>query len=186
MCKELKRLKLLSKCNHINKTDRDALLWVLQKVSPDEVDPEKGFDGWDFSSWPCVPSEKIFNELIKSRKAKKGVIMTQAYINSAGIHLHELVKGNLTVNDCLSVAALHGWQGFKAKWVANEVEQQRSEVASDEIKTPEQCIQLITQGYIKNIRDVPKHIRMLIETQYRIGNYSPDKMYALERIGLVI
>ena len=32
MCKELKRLQSLSECAHLNKTDRDAIKWVLDQV----------------------------------------------------------------------------------------------------------------------------------------------------------
>ncbi len=32
MCSEIKRLKLLSECQHLNKTDRDAIKWALESL----------------------------------------------------------------------------------------------------------------------------------------------------------
>ena len=36
MCKQLKRLILLADCPHLNKTDRDALQWAIQNISPEQ------------------------------------------------------------------------------------------------------------------------------------------------------
>lgn len=185
MCKELKRLILLADCPHLNKTDRDSIQWAIQNLSPEKPETEVSFGGWDFSKWPSVPDKKLFEELIKSRKAKRGVIMTQTYIDKVGPHLHTLSKTGLTVNESLAPAVVGGWTGFNPEHVLNEI---GSKEQSQEFKmeTPAQCVQLVTQGNVKRFMDIPKHIRAIIETQYRIGNYSPDKMYALEQIGLVI
>ncbi len=185
MCKELKRLILLADCSHLNKTDRDALQWAIQNLAPEQAETETSFGGWDFQSWPSVPDKRVFEDLIKSRKAKKGVIMTQAYIDSAGPHLLELSNNGVTVNDALKVATIGGWQGFKANWVFNEIgEQEQSQPT--EAKTPSDAIKMINNGSITSIKDVPKPIRLLIETQYRIGNYKPETMGNLERIGLIL
>lgn len=185
MCKEIKRLILLADCPHLNKTDRDALQWAIQNLSPEQAETETSFGGWDFQDWPSVPDKKIFEELIKSRKAKKKVIMTQAYIDDAAKHLIELMKSNITVNQAVKVAAKHGWQGFRYKWVLNEMDEQE-EAQVVEVKTPSDAIKAINRGQIKSIKDVPKPIRLLIETQYRIGNLKPETMTNLERIGLVL
>lgn len=36
MCSEIKRLKELSECKHINSTDRKAIKWALERLSPEE------------------------------------------------------------------------------------------------------------------------------------------------------
>lgn len=186
MCKELKRLILLADCPHLNKTDRDSIQWAIQNLSPEQAETETSFGGWDFSLWPSVPDKKAFEELVKSRKAKKKVIMTQAYIDGAAQHLNDLViNHNITVNQALSVAAMYGWQGFKASWIVNELGKQE-EAQAVEIKTPNDAIKMINNGQINSIKDVPRPIRLLIETQYRIGNLKPATMNNLERIGLVL
>jgi hypothetical protein len=186
MCKELKRLILLADCPHLNKTDRDSIQWAIQNLSPEQAETETSFGGWDFSLWPSVPDKKAFDELIKSRKAKKKVIMTQAYIDGAAQHLHELVTNhNITVNQALSVATTNGWQGFKASWIVNEIGKQE-EVQPMEIKTPNDAIKMVNSGQITCIKAIPRPVRLLIETQYRIGNLKPTTMTNLERIGLVL
>jgi len=185
MCKELKRLMLLADCTHLSKTSRDAVTWAIQNLSPEQAETETSFGGWDFQSWPSVPDKRVFEDLIKARKAKKKVIMTQAYIDSAGSHLHELVNNDITVNQALNVATIGGWQSFKASWVINEIGKQE-QAGSIEIKTPSDAIRAVNEGSINRFMDIPKPIRMLIETQYRIGNLKPETMSNLERIGLTI
>lgn len=185
MCKELKRLILLADCPHLNKTDRDSIQWAIQNLSPEQAETETGFGGWDFQSWPVVPDKKIFNDLIKARKAKKKVIMTQAYVDSAGSHLLELSNNGVTVNDALKVATLHGWQGFKSNWVMNEIGS-KEQSQPVELKTPSDAIKMVNNGSITSIKDIPNPIRLLIETQYRIGNFKPETMSNLEKIGLIL
>jgi len=127
MCKELKRLTELSQCKHLNKTDKDAITWAIYQIKPPEVAPDKGFDGFDFSLWPYVPDKKLFNDLIAARKAKHKVIMNQAYINSAAPHMQQLTSTGIPIGKALEVATIGGWQGFKASWVINEVNEQISQ-----------------------------------------------------------
>jgi hypothetical protein len=186
MSKELKRLISLAECKHLSKTDRDALLWAVQNLSPEEAPTETSFDGWDFSQWPSVPDKALFCELIKSRKAKKKVIMTQSYINSAAPHLHELSKAGVTVNQALSVASSFGWQGFRASWVTNELQSEQVDLNNLNGKAPNEIMTLIKSGQITNFNDVPRSVREMIITQYRIGKLKPETMTLLESIGLVI
>ena len=92
MCKQIKRLVMLADCPHLNKTDRDALQWAIQNLSPEQAETETSFGGWDFQAWPSVPDKRVFEDLIKSRKAKNKVIMLQAYIDGAAPHLRELTS----------------------------------------------------------------------------------------------
>lgn len=183
--KELKRLTELSECKHLNKTDRDAIIWAIYQIEPPEVNPETGFNGFDFSAWPSVPDKKIFTDLIAARKAKKKVIMNQSYINSAASHLHELGKEGITVNEALSVACVHGWQGFKASWILKEID---SNVAIDESepKTPKEYLALVKSGRISHVSQIPSEHRKMIETQFRIGNLKPATMEALTKIGMAL
>lgn len=184
MCKEIKRIRDLSQCKHLSKTDRDCLAWALQKLSPDEVSPDVGFDGFDFSQWPNIPSKKVFDNLVKARKTKHRLIMTQSYIDTATPHMHELNAASISVDQALKIATNSGWSSIKANWVINVVDKQPE--VTKEIKTPHEFIALVMKKQITNINQAPKHVRLLIETQYRIGNYNSNVCTALEKIGLVL
>ena len=106
MCKELKRLKQLEKCQHLNKTDRDALSWAIQQLAPDEVEPEKGFNGFDFSGWPCLPSPHLWDQVVKARKAKKKVITNQALVDSVASVMHQAVENGYKVDQVVQVFGL--------------------------------------------------------------------------------
>lgn len=186
MCKELKRLILLADCPHLNKTDRDAVQWAIQNLSPEQAETETSFGGWDFQSWPSVPDKKVFEELRKSRRqAKGGKIMTQAYIDTVAPHLHELSLAGVTVNEALRPATVGGWTSFQANWVLKEIA--KTEVANKvEIKSIQDVMPAIRSGYITRFLDINREFRKMIETSYRIGKYNPETMKLLESIGLVI
>ncbi len=160
-------------------------MWAIYQISPPEVNPETGFDGFEFVSWPSVPDKKVFNDLTKARKAKKRVIMTQAYIDSAGPHLHELAKHNLTVNEALKVATIYGWVGFKANWILKEIEADTA-IAESEPKTPKDYVELVKSGAITAISQIPNQHRKMIETQFRLGKYKPETMEKLTRVGFAL
>jgi len=185
MCKQLKRLILLADCPHLNKTDRDALQWAIQNLSPEQAETETSFDGWDFQAWPSVPDKRVFNDLIKARKAKNKVIMLQAYIDNAAPHLHELSLAGVTVNDSLMPAIIGGWTSFKASWVLTEIA--KAEVASKvEINGIEGVLPAIKSGQLTNISQLKTEYIKMIESDYRFGKYKPETMALLEGIGFVI
>lgn len=187
MCKELKRLMLLADCPHLNKTDRDSIHWAIQNLSPEQAETETSFGGWDFQAWPSVPDKRVFEDLIKARKAKNKVIMLQAYIDNASQHLHELANAGVTVNEALKPATIGGWTSFKASWVLNEIAKNATEQNTPaEIHSLNDVIPMIKNGHITSIQQVPKEFRKLIETSYRIGKFKPETMLLLENIGLVI
>jgi hypothetical protein len=185
MCKELKVLIDLSNDMHLSKRVRDSLLWAIQNLSPEQAETETSFGGWDFQSWPSIPDKKIFEELIKSRRAKKGVIMTNSYIEDAAVHLHELVKGNVTVNQAIKIAAKHGWVGFKAKWITNDIGQQE-QIQDAKPTNPADALRMINDGQIKDFNKLDRNVKAFIESQYRFGNYNDEIKSNLERIGLVL
>lgn len=185
MCKELKRLALLSECPHLNKTDRDAVIWAIQNLSPEQPDTPTSFGGWDFQSWPSVPDKRIFEELKKARKAKKGVIMTQAYIDGAGPHLHTLSTSGVTVNEALKPAIVGGWTSFQSNWVVNALKQ--AEVDNEIVITSfVQALQMVKSGQVTHVKQIPREHLKMIETQFRIGSYDPATMEKLTNIGMVI
>ncbi|MCJ8293378.1 MAG: hypothetical protein MJK15_03145 [Colwellia sp.] len=183
--KELKRLTELSNCKHLNKTDRDCITWAIFQIQPPEVDPETGFNGFEFSSWPSVPDKKIFAELTKARKAKKKVIMTQSYIDLAAPHLHELSNNNVTVNEALTVAAVHGWQGLRANWVLNELKANEA-VKEEAPKTINDYMKLIMDDKITSVSQIEKNNRKMIETHLRIGKFSVQTEQKLYKIGFAL
>lgn len=185
MCKELKRLTDLSQCMQLSKTARDACTWAIYQIEPPEVSPDKGFDGFDFTSWPVIPDKKVFTELVKARKAKKKVIMNQAYIELAGPHLHELVKSNVTVNEALKIATIGGWQGFKANWILNEIKA-NDIVDKTEHATSKDYVELVKSGVITAVNQIPAEYRMTIETHLKLGSYKPETLDKLSRIGFAI
>jgi len=183
MCKEIKRLTQLSECMHLSKTDRDCITWAVQQISPPIVEPEKGFDGFDFSSWPNMPDQTIFAELIKSRKEKHKIIMTQSYIESAAEHMHKLNQGGVAVDKAVQVAGSKGWQGFKASWVLNELESDADPVGDEEITT-RNVMGRIKRGNITHISQIPSPVRSELESQIRIGGIKKEAaLQALNAIG---
>jgi hypothetical protein len=173
----------MSKCTHLSKTDRDACTWAIQQIEPPIVAPEKGFDGFDFSSWPNMPDQTLFAELIKSRKEKHKIIMTQSYIESAAQHMHKLNHGGVAVDRAVQVASSKGWQGFKASWVLNELESDEEQVGDEEITT-HNVMSKIKRGNITHISQIPSPVRSELETQMRIGGIKKEAaLLALNKIG---
>ena len=106
MCKEIKRLTALSECQHLNKTDRDAIIFILRETGNIKVEAENGFDGFDFSSWPNLPNKNIIRDWVKTRKSKGKSIITQTFIESCAKQLIVLVLV-LHVAGCIFSLALN-------------------------------------------------------------------------------
>lgn len=70
----------------------------------------------DYSSWPNMPSEQIFNDWKATRKAKRAQI-NQTVINAFGKSLTEAAKLGFTVDQCLTECITRNWQGFQAEWL---------------------------------------------------------------------
>jgi len=184
MCKEIKRLTQLSKCTHLSKTDRDAVTWAIQQIAPPEVEPEKGFDGFDFSKWPEIPDQELFTVYVKARKGKHGLIMTQAWINERVPHMQTLAQSNVSVNRAIQIATSNGWQGLKASWVLKEIKEDMETTGDDEEITTRNVMGKIKRGNITHISQIPSPVRSELETQIRIGGIKKEAaLQALNAIG---
>lgn len=191
MCKEIKRLTLLSECTHLNKTDRDAITFILRETGNITVEPDKGFDGFDFSSWPEIPNKNMIRDWVRTRKSKGKSIITQTFIDSCAIHLQNLNKAQISVDMAISFAASDGWQGFQANWVLKEIEKNTSSVkaedkSNDLPKSTAGWVGLIVKKQVTHRSQIPEEHRLMIDTAYRIGKYEPSVMEALERIGFAV
>jgi hypothetical protein len=186
MCKEIKRLTLLSKCTHLSKTDRDAVTWAIQQIEPPTVEPDKGFDGFDFSSWPEIPDQALFTDYVKARKSKHGLIMTQAWIKQAAPHMQTLAQGNVSVRFAIEMAASKGWQGLKSNWVLKEI-QEDAEPADEEEITNQNVMKKVRAGNITHISQIPKAIRSDLESAVRFNRIkNQDNLQALYNIGFAL
>jgi len=177
MCKEIKRLTLLSKCTHLSKTDRDAVTWAIQQIAPPIVEPEKGFDGFDFSSWPELPKKSVFDEYDKVRKKKHSTIMTQAWINTVSHHLIQLAGANISVNQALEVATASGWRVIKFDWVKNQL-QGDSETGGDDEITNQNIKDKIKSGNVTHITQIPKDVKDDLVSALRFDRIKNEKFRA--------
>jgi len=183
MHKEIKRLTQLSKCTHLSKTDRDAITWAIQLIEPPVVEPDKGFDGFDFSSWPAIPNQVLFTELIQSRKAKTGCIMNQPWINRAAAHMQTLNDNAITVNQACEVHASNGWQGFDAAWIMNEI---HSSLNKGQEITINNVMSKIQKGLITSVSQIPNVVAEELERQVKIGGIKKEPaLAALEKTGFI-
>jgi hypothetical protein len=172
----------MSECVHLNKTDRDAVTWAVQNLSPEKPETETSFGGWDFSEWPTVPDRRIFEDLIKSRRAKRGCIMTQTYIDTIAPHLHTLSKNGLTVNESLAPAVVGGWTGFNPEHVMTEISKQEQD-QSIGINTEAEVLNLLKQHQLTSIDQIPSSIKKEMKDKYLYRHYGPQTMIQLKNIG---
>jgi len=182
MCKEIKRLTLLSKCTHLSKTDRDCITWAIQQIAPPEVEPEKGFGGFDFSSWPEIPDQALFTEYVKARKSKHGLIMTQAWVNERVPYMQTLAQNNVSVNRAIQMAASKGWQGLKAAWVLKEIKEDMEPTGEDEI-TNQNIKAKIKSGNVTHITQIPKDVKDDLVSALRFDRIKNEK-YRLALINI--
>lgn len=73
---------------------------------------------FDFSSFPVMPSDQVWGDYVKHRKAKRAPI-TQTVVNILGQELTKAVNAGWTVDQALGEAMAAGWQGLKFEWLAN-------------------------------------------------------------------
>lgn len=73
----------------------------------------------DYSVWPQQPSEQIFNDWIKMRRAKRASL-SQTVLDSFGEEFKKAIAQGFTVDDCLKIAITSSWTGFKFDWVLNQ------------------------------------------------------------------
>lgn len=187
MCKEIKRLTELSQCPHLNKTDRDAITYLLRETGNIVVEVSKGFDGFNFSSWPDMPSKTLIKDWVSTRKSKGKTVITQTFIDSCAQSLHSLKKQGVTVDESITYASNGGWQGFREKWVLDEKEKEKSTNDLDfESNTPASWVKRVDLKQVTSRSQIPKEVRLMIDTYYRLGKYKPETMAALTNIGFAV
>jgi hypothetical protein len=178
MCKEIKRLTLLSKCTHLSKTDRDSITWAIQQIEPPAVAPDKGFDGFDFSSWPELPRKSVFDEYDKVRNKKHSTLMTQAWINTVAQHLIQLAGISISVNQALEVATASGWRVIKFDWVKNQLQGDLESSVDDDVITNQNIKDKIKSGNVTHITQIPKDVRDDLDSALRFDRIKNEKYRA--------
>lgn len=73
---------------------------------------------FDMSGFPEQPSEQVWTDYLKHRKAKRAPI-SQTVINTLAKELSMAVAAGWSVDDALAEAMAAGWQGLKASWLIN-------------------------------------------------------------------
>lgn len=86
------------------------------KKNKNDENKDIGAGALDYSVWPALPSDQVFDDWLKMRKRKKANV-TQTVINKFAKQL-EIAQGRgLSVDDCLSECIVRNWTGFQADWV---------------------------------------------------------------------
>lgn len=70
----------------------------------------------DFSEWPSQPSDEVWADYVKHRKAKKAPL-TQTAVNGIGREARKAWAMGYSVDDFLTECMQRGWQGGKADWL---------------------------------------------------------------------
>lgn len=79
--------------------------------------------GFDFASWPTIPSGQVLRDWKKTRQAKQAPL-TQTAIDRLATEMHSAVTHGYSVDDCLGLCCEKGWRGFKLEWLLNHENQQ--------------------------------------------------------------
>jgi hypothetical protein len=72
----------------------------------------------DFSPWPALPSEQLFNDWLAVRKQKKAKL-TQTAINRLAPHLVKAVDAGCSVDEVFELCVTRCWIGFEFDWLVN-------------------------------------------------------------------
>jgi len=70
----------------------------------------------DFSEWPSQPSDEVWADYVKHRKAKKAPL-TQTAVNGIGREAKKAWLIGYSVDAFLTECMQRGWQGGKAEWL---------------------------------------------------------------------
>ncbi len=73
----------------------------------------------DFSAWPAEPSEAVWADYVKHRKAKRAPL-TQTVVNAMGREATKASTMGYSVDAFLTECMHRGWQGGKAEWLKND------------------------------------------------------------------
>lgn len=73
----------------------------------------------DFTLWPSMPNDQIFNDWMDMRKRLKAPV-SQTVVNTIGKQLAIATDKGFTVDDCISECVTRNWKGFKAEWITRD------------------------------------------------------------------
>lgn len=74
--------------------------------------------GFDFGSWPELPSAQVLKDWLAYRKSLKAQV-NQTVINRLAKQLALAAAAGWSVDDCLSECMSRGWRGFDYGWLSN-------------------------------------------------------------------
>ena len=98
---------------------------TITKERTNKINKKSLLETLDFSTWPALPSNQIFDDWIAMRKSKKASV-SQTVINNFGKQFQIAFEHGLSVDDCLSECITRNWQGFKYSWIVNANQAQYS------------------------------------------------------------
>lgn len=98
---------------------------TITKEITKKINKKSLLETLDFSTWPALPSNQIFDDWIAMRKTKKASV-SQTVINNFGKQFQLAFEHGLSVDECLSECITRNWQGFKYSWIANANQTQYS------------------------------------------------------------
>ncbi len=101
---------------------------TITKERTKKINKKSLLETLDFSTWPALPNQQIFDDWVAMRKAKKASI-SQTVINNFGKQFQIAFQNGLSVDECLSECITRNWQGFKYSWIANANQSQYSGMA---------------------------------------------------------
>lgn len=70
----------------------------------------------DYSLWPELPSDQVFDDWCEMRKRMKANV-TQTVVNTFGRELQKAFNSGVSVETCISECVTRNWRGFKADWI---------------------------------------------------------------------
>jgi hypothetical protein len=75
-------------------------------------------NGFDYSSWPALPSEQVLKDY-KSMRVQAKSKLTQTIVNRLAKPLTELHAIGYSVDEVLGICCEKSWRGLKKEWVVN-------------------------------------------------------------------
>jgi hypothetical protein len=79
-------------------------------------------------AWDCSPTEEVFNDWLKTRKAHRAPV-SQTVINRMAMHINKLYQAGISPDDALGVAIENGWRGIKYSWVIKAIQQDMDSIS---------------------------------------------------------
>lgn len=80
--------------------------------------PKSPFNGFDYSSWPSLPTDQTMTDWVAMRKRLKANV-SQTVINRFASELRKAATYGYSVDQCLSECVTRNWRGFEVQWMLN-------------------------------------------------------------------